>query len=255
MSRTNFLSTFKAWTRKSAARPRGHKQCKNSECEESPSPGQPRWNQFARVVGGPTHWAECMSRLGLFVLQYIIRSDPDSRSELHGNMVYWHIWQPDRCWVGRDELGSHPGWAYPQPRQQCDHANASLTDANPVFQAAHIEMVKLYKRFEDEMLHCGTRRLQELGWVFWEDRSRISTLRLPLDGDDQRRAMFHLDDIFYVDKCRDVPCEIMGFLPQVEGSHVANEHWNSIIVPKYGLRPLGLLGAPPRSKTPWLDVW
>lgn len=92
----------------------------------------------------------------------------------------------------------------------------------------------------------------------------IAPTCVPLDGDDQRQAMFHLNNVFHFDNCRDVRYEVMGFARQVEESHVTNQveeshitnkDWNSIIVPKYGLRPLSCFGAPPKSKTHWLDVW
>lgn len=83
----------------------------------------------------------------------------------------------------------------------------------------------------------------------------IAPTCVPLDGDDQRQAMFHLNNVFHLDNCRGVRYTVMGFVRQVEESHLTNEDCNSIIIPKYGLRPLGLFGAPPKSKTHWLDVW
>lgn len=212
-----------------------------------------RWRQFGRVIGGSTDCVESMSRLGLLVLQYVLRSDAEDKPNLHTTIVDWTFWRPQRCCVGRDECVSHSDWVYPQGHRR-GRASVSLTGANAVFRAVQFQKGKLDWR-DDESLEKGTRRLQELGWVFWEDRSRISALRLPRDEDDQRRRKYQVARHFRDDIHRQIQYEAENIIEQVGGAHVTNADWNSIIVPKYGFRPLGVFGAPPRSKTPWLDVW
>lgn len=226
-----------------------------SEGEECLSPVTcgSRWRQFARIIEGSTDCVESMSRLGLLVLQYILRYDAENKPDLHTTIVDWTCWRPQRCCVPRDECVSHSDWVYPQGHRRGE-ASVSLAGANPVFRAAQFQKGKLYWG-DDENLEQGTRRLQELGWVFWEDRSRISTLRLPRDEDDQRRRKYQVAHHFRDDVHRQIQYEAEKIIEQVGGALVTDADWNSIIVPKYGFRPLGVFGAPPRSKTPWLDVW
>lgn len=224
-----------------------------SEIEECLSPVTcvSRWRQVDRVIEGSTDCVESMSRLGLLALQYILRSDAEPN--LHTTIVDWTFWRPQRCCVGRDECVSHSDWVYPQGHRR-GQTSVSLTGANPVFRAVQFQKGKLDRR-DYESLEKGTRRLQELGWVFWEDRSRISALRLPRDEDDQRRRKYQVARHFRDDVYKQIQYEAENIIEQAGGALVTNADWNSIIVQKYGFRPLGVFGAPPRSKTPWLDVW
>ncbi|KAG6366989.1 hypothetical protein INS49_001170 [Diaporthe citri] len=88
----------------------------------------------------------------------------------------------------------------------------------------------------DESLDRGAIKLQELGWVYWEDPTRISSLRLPRDDDGKRRPEYQLARHFADDVGRPVRYEVDGRLDQVKGVHITTENWNNIIVPEYGFR-------------------
>lgn len=94
-----------------------HKQQKVPKSEEYPSSVLSQWRQFARIMGGSTHWAESMSRLGMLVLQYTLRSETEVKPTLHGEVVSWVNWRPERCFVCGDACDSHSDRALPRGHQ------------------------------------------------------------------------------------------------------------------------------------------
>lgn len=193
------------------------------------------WWDLEDIVGPPGHWVDLMSRLGLPVLQNTLRLGAESTPTLHGAMINWTNYLPLMCKVEpyEDEINNCSDWIYPPGHRRGPQAIPSLEGANAVFLAAQDQRLQLREN-SIENLRRGTIRLQELGWVFWEDRSRLSALHLPHDEDDKSPPGCHLAGHFRDDIARSIRYEVEGLLDQVEGAAVTNKDWNSIIAPKYG---------------------
>lgn len=195
-----------------------------------------RWWDLKGTMEPSGHWVGVMSRLGLVVLQRTLRSGVENMPKLHGDMIDLTYHLASMCEVEPNvyEFNNCLDWIYP-PGYWSSPAEAiqSLEGANPVFLAAQDQRLQLCDN-SAETLRRGTIRLQELGWVFWEDRSRLSALHLPHHEDDEADPGCHLARHFRDDIARSIRYEVEGLLDQVEGAAVTNKDWNSIIAPKYG---------------------
>lgn len=196
------------------------------------------WTDLKSVMGCPRHWADTMSRLGLVALQNILRSDAESRAKLHGISVIWMNSLPERELMSHGHPDSYFGWLFHERRRPVQ-ATLPLSDANPVFLAALAleQRDQLYSIF-GKSLYRGMIRLLELGWVFWEDRTRLSTLHLLLD--NIRHPEHQLARDFAEETRREYGLE--SLLDRTKGALITEEDWNNIIIPKYGFRtPDGLM--------------
>lgn len=193
------------------------------------------WGHLNTVMGTSIDWVDGMSRFGLVTLQNILRSDAGSRAKLHGDVVNWMDSLPFRCWLNPHEFISYSGWVYHERRQH-GQDTMQLRGANTVFLAAQKERATLRCIAVDdkESFERGAIHLQQLGWVFWEDRTRLSTLQLPRHDPDERRPKAQLSPHFVNNVRRPLHYEVEGLLHQVKGALITSEDWNNIIVPKYG---------------------
>lgn len=128
-----------------------------------------------------------------------------------------------------------------------------LKGANSVFLAAQNQKAKLQGGNDVESLDRGSMRLQQLGWVFWEDCTRLSTLCLPRDVHGEGSPKYQLAQHFAKDIRRALHYEVEGLFDQVKGAIITNEDWNNIIVP--GLSRSGCPGTSAVSRTSWVDDW
>lgn len=211
-----------------------YKQHAGLKSKEPPCPIRTKWRDLEDIMGPSGHWVELMSRLGLPVLQNTLRSGAENMPKLHGAMINWTNYLPLMCQVEPDEyeINNCSDWIYPPGHRRGAQGISSLEGANPVFFAAQDQKFRLRENSIESLRH-GTVRLQELGWVFWENRSRLSALHLPHDEDDESTPGCHLARHFRDDIARSIHYEIGGLLDQVEGAAVTNKDWNSIIAPKY----------------------
>lgn len=214
-----------------------YKQHAVPKSKEPQCPIRTTWWDLDDIMGPPGHWVDLMSRLGLPVLQSTLQSGAERMPTLHGAMINWTKYLPLMCQAEPDEyeINNCSDWIFPPGHRRGPQSMQSLEGANGVFFSAQDQRLQLRDN-SDENLRCGTIRLQELGWVFWEDRSRLSALHLPDDEDDESLPGCHLARHFRDEIARSIRYEVEGLLDQVEGAAITNKDWNSIIAPKYGFR-------------------
>lgn len=197
------------------------------------------WTDLRRVMGYPRHWADSMSCLGLVALQNILRSDAESRAKLHGVSVIWIKSLPLRKWLSPEHPASYFGRVQRERRRR-GQTTWPLRGANPVFLAA-LKQTDELDSIGGKSLYRGMIRVLELGWVFWEDRTRLSTLHLLLDNimkhPEQRLARHFTDETL-----RPIEYDVKSLLYRAKGALITEEDWNNFIIPKYGFRtPDGLM--------------
>lgn len=205
--------------------------------EEPQCPTHISWSHLGTIMGPSINWVDAMSRLGLAVLQNILRSDARGRPRLHGAMVSWIDSLPHRCSLNPYEFDSYADWIYPEGRR--GGRAIPLKGANPVFLAAQKQRGTLYEDNSEKSLDSGAIRLQELGWVYWEDRARISALGLPRDDDGERRPEYQLAWHFADDVGRPGRYEVEGLLDQVKGVQITTDDWKTCPSLKQVVRRLG----------------
>lgn len=210
-----------------------YKQLPVPMSEEPQFPTVISWRFLDTVMGTSFDWVDGMSRLGLVTLENVLRADAGSRPKLHGDVVNWMDSLPARCWLNPHEFISYSDWIYPERRRHTQ-STMSLEGANPVFLAAQNQRGKLQEDNSKEILDRGAIRLQQLGWIFWEDCTRLSTLCLPGDDHDEGRPEYQLAQHFADDVRRPLHYEVEGLLDQVKGALITSEDWDNIIFPKYG---------------------
>lgn len=196
------------------------------------------WTDLERVMGCPKHWADSMSRLGLVTFQNILRSDAESRANLHGISLVWMNSRPQQ-WLSPGQPASYFGRVHRESRRR-GQTTLPRRGANPVFLAALKQRDGL-GCIENNSLCCGMIRLLELGWVFWEDRTRLSTLHL-LPHNIMPHPEHQLARHFTDETRNPIEYGVESLLDRTKGALITEEDWNNTIIPKYGFRtPDGLM--------------
>lgn len=209
--------------------------CAVAVSEESQRPVLSFWHEMCSIKGPSILWVDGMSRLGLTVLQNVLWSDAQSWPRLHGAVVNWTDSLAPRCQLPDSlAIANYSEWMQPEVRRRRGQAMVPLIGANSIFLAALNQRHALVK--SRQCLKHGTIRLQELGWVFWEDRTRLSTLHLRRGDDDKRHPKYHVAQYFRDEIPRPIRYRVQNFWGQVKEAVITTDDWKNIIVPKYGFR-------------------
>lgn len=118
------------------------------------------------------NWTYNMSLLGLPMFQQLLRSEfDDQRFFLKNTMFNWYPGYEEKKLYPRDENIFRGA---PDPRRRDSYTE---TGSTPVYKDI-IAAARFWPFRSGNHIEQASKRLNEVGWVFWEDRQRLESIYL-----------------------------------------------------------------------------
>lgn len=118
-------------------------------------------------------WTYNMSLLGLPMLQQLLRSEfYDQRSFLKNTLFSWYPEHEEKRFRPHENSLIYRG--APDPLERNSHTETGSNPVYEIFTAA----AKSWLFRKENHVEQAAKRLNEIGWVFWEDRQRLDSMRL-----------------------------------------------------------------------------